>query len=70
MLVVLPLVLLALFHQQIQPIQAVSVALPLAMRSPSLTCWLPQINGFANTTDYYPPSDSQVPFLKLYSNWH
>ena len=66
MLVILPLVLLALFHQQIQPIQAISVALPLAMRSPTLSYWLPQNDGSA--TNY--TSESQVSSLKLNSNWH
>jgi hypothetical protein len=70
MLAILPLVLLALFHQEFQPIQAASVALPLAMCSPFLSCWLPQINGFANAIDSYPSSIYQVSFLKFNSNGH
>jgi len=33
-----------------------SVALPLAVRSPYLSCWLPQINGTANATSHDAPS--------------
>ena len=40
------LFLLVLLHRQIQPVQAsFSVALPLLVRSPYISCWLPQING-------------------------
>ena len=50
----LPFVLLALLHEQIQPVQAsFSIALPLAVRSPYLSCWLPQGNASANATDQY-----------------
>jgi len=50
MSVILLFVLLVLFHEHIQPTQAYSVALPLAVRSPYLSCWLPQINGTVNAT--------------------
>jgi len=41
-------VLLVLLHNQIQAVQAqgiYSVALPLAVRSPYLSCWLPRVDG-------------------------
>jgi hypothetical protein len=70
---VILLVLLILGLQQIRPIQAqlnASVALPLSMRSPYLSCWLPQINNVANVTDYDPPSPAQVSFPEFNSTWH
>ena len=61
---VLPLfVLFVLFHQHIQPAwsqNASSIALPLAVRSPYLSCWLPQINGTANATSHDAPSTTTV----------
>ena len=56
--IMLLFVLLVLFHQHIQLAQAqgkFSVALPLAVRSPYLSCWLPQINGTANATSHDAP---------------
>jgi hypothetical protein len=47
------LFLLMLFHGHIQvfrPVQAADLGLPLAVRSPYLSYWLPQ-NGSANITD-------------------
>jgi len=45
---------LVLLHEQLEPVQAsFSVALPLAVRSPYLSCWLPQVNGSDNGTVPY-----------------
>jgi len=66
--VILLFVLLVLFH--IQPAQAnYSVAIPLAVRSPYLSCWLPQINGTANATSHDAPSatTSDLSQVRLFS---
>jgi hypothetical protein len=49
-------VLLVLLHNQIQAVQAqvFSVALPLAVRSPYLSCWLPRVNGSDNAAGISP----------------
>ena len=52
-------VLLVLLHtgNQIQAVQAqgpFSVALPLAVRSPYLNCWLPRVNGSDNAAGISP----------------
>lgn len=54
--VILPFVLLILFHKHIQLAwaQNISIALPLVVRSPYLSCWLP-INGTVNANSD-PPS--------------
>src|SRR6266851_5173756 len=47
-------VLLVLLREQIRPVQAsFSIALPLAVRSPYLSCWLPQLNGSSNAAPPY-----------------
>jgi hypothetical protein len=45
-----------LFHGQIQTVQALyfSIALPLAVRSPYLSCWLPLVNGSDNAAGISP----------------
>jgi len=47
---------LVLFHGQIQTVQALyfSIALPLAVRSPYLSCWLPMVNGSDNAAGISP----------------
>jgi hypothetical protein len=47
---------LVLFHGQIQTVQALyfSIALPLAVRSPYLSCWLPRVNGSDNAAGISP----------------
>ena len=49
---------LVLFYRdgQIQTVQALdfSVALPLAVRSPYLSCWLPRVNGSDNAAGISP----------------
>ena len=51
LLVLFPLMLLHGYIQVFQPAQA-SLALPLAVRSPYLSYWLPQ-NGSANISDQF-----------------
>ena len=47
---------LVLFYGQIQTVQALdfSIALPLAVRSPYLSCWLPRVNGSDNVAGISP----------------
>ena len=52
---ILRFVLLVLFHQHIQPAWSQTLALPLAVRSPYLSCWLPQIRGTAIRNYYDAP---------------
>jgi len=57
MTLLLPFVLV-LTHRQIQLVQAYyTVALPLSVRSPYFSCWLPQINGskpsMGQSSEYY-----------------
>jgi len=57
-------VLLVLLHEQLEPVQAsFSVALPLTVRSPYLSCWLPQVNGSDNATLPYHISRRRPTFL-------
>ena len=63
------LFLLVLLHEHIQlfrPVQA-DLGLPLAVRSPYLSYWLPQ-NGSANITDkiHLPPTKSDLDSVCLF----
>jgi hypothetical protein len=62
--------LLVLFHEHVQPAwsqgNVISIALPLAVRSPYLSCWLPQINGTAaNATSNDAPSTTTSDLSKV-----
>ena len=67
--VILLFVLLVLCHEYIQPAWSqgyvVSIALPLAVRSPYLSSWLPQINGTANATSHDAPSTTTSDVSKV-----
>ena len=70
MSVVLLFFLFVLFHEHIQPAwsqgNVISIALPLAVRSPYLSCWLPQINGTAtNSTSNDAPSTTTSDLSKV-----
>ena len=57
--VILLFALLVLFHEHTQLVGAkanYSVAIPLAIRSPYLSCWLPELVGAANATSYDAPA--------------
>ena len=52
-MILIPLFVLVLTHRRTQLVQATfSIALPLSVRSPYFSCWLPQLNG-SYTTDRY-----------------
>ena len=68
MLVILLFVVLILFHEHMQPAWSLddsSIAIPLAVRSPYLSCWLPQINGTANATSHDAPSTTTSDVTKV-----
>jgi len=60
-----PLLLLHIHIQVFQPVQALpSIALPLAVRSPYLSYWLPQ-NGSATISDQFHPSPTESDLSKV-----
>ena len=65
--VILLFAFLVLFYEHIQLAWSLNspIAIPLAVRSPYLSCWLPQINGTANATSHDAPSTTTSDVSKV-----